>query len=456
MLFLFILNKYKFVPRNLTKKMKKITTLSGIVLASVMNAQAQYCMPAFQYGADSNMISHVTFGNINNSSPVQSGNAQVYENFTSMSTDLQSGSNYNISVTGPSSTFSSDVVVFIDFNQNGNFDDAGESFYIGRLEAANPANAFTINNTITIPATAANGSTRMRVLKNTNVQAYSNPAAPNSISSACDSSLRAGQTEDYTVNIIGQTANFPAPYCGTENITSLTVSEISTVEFAGVVRNSALDGNSDVLENFTATVFNVNRGNNYPITVTGGTHGQNTVSAYAYIDFNHNNQFDADEQFNLGYLDNSNPVPNEQSGVTTGSITIPAGAQLGETRFRLVKAYESNSWMGALKNLPCPSGWFIGQAEDYTLNIQPENLSTSEVSKEASANVKIYPNPTTNSVTIKMKEGLEKYEIYNLSGQKLQEGNSLTVSMDSFVPGTYLIKIKTKNQKLITEKIIKK
>ncbi|MDR3025460.1 T9SS type A sorting domain-containing protein [Chryseobacterium sp.] len=436
--------------------MKKITTLSGIVLCSLANAQLQYCMPAFQYGADSNMISNVTFGSINNSSPVQSGNAQIYENFTSMSTDLQPGNNYNISVKGPSSTFPSDVVVFIDFNQNGNFDDAGESFYIGRLEAANPANAFTINNIIVVPAAAANGSTRMRVLKNTNVQAYSDPNAPNSISSACDSGLRAGQTEDYTVNIVGNAVNFPAPYCGAENVTSLTVSEISKVEFAGTVKNSAIDGNSDVLENFTATVFTVNRGNTYPITVTGGTHGQNTVSAYAYIDFNHNNQFDADEKFNLGYLDNSNPVTTTESGVTSGSITIPAGAQLGETRFRLVKAYESNSWMGTLENLPCPSGWFIGQAEDYTLKIQPESLSTMEVSKDASANVKIYPNPTADSVTISIKEGLDKYEIYNMSGQKMLEGSSMTVSMNNFVPGTYLIKILTKNQKTVTEKIIKK
>src|SRR5690606_10573796 len=39
------------------------------------------------------------------------------------------------------------------------------------------------------------------VLKNTNVAALSNPDAENSISSACDPSLRAGQTEDYTLNI---------------------------------------------------------------------------------------------------------------------------------------------------------------------------------------------------------------------------------------------------------------
>ncbi|WP_426478374.1 hypothetical protein ACP3T3_02600 [Chryseobacterium sp. CBSDS_008] len=45
--------------------MKKIITLSGTVLALLMNAQVQYCTPAFQYGADSNMISNVNFGTIN-------------------------------------------------------------------------------------------------------------------------------------------------------------------------------------------------------------------------------------------------------------------------------------------------------------------------------------------------------------------------------------------------------
>ncbi|WP_250254630.1 T9SS type A sorting domain-containing protein [Chryseobacterium sp. Marseille-Q3244] len=434
--------------------MKKITTLSAVVLFGLVSAQ--YCTPTFQYGAGSNMISNVTFGSINNNSSTNSSTTQEYEDFTSFSTDLVAGNAYPISIKGPSSTFPSDVMVYIDFNGNGSFDDAGESFYIGRLEAANPANAFTIDNTITIPSTVSGGSKRMRVLKNTNVMAYSDPGAQNSISSACDSGLRAGQTEDYTVNIQGNSNSFPFPYCGSEGITSLTVSEIGKVEFAGVENESPVDGNSTVIEDFTGTIFNVSRGNGYPITVTGGTHGQVTVSAYAYIDFNHNNQFDADEKFNLGYLDNSNPISGHESGVTSETITIPANALLGNTRFRLVKAYESSSWMGTLENLPCPSGWFIGQAEDYTINVQPESLSTTEVSKDKSIEVKVYPNPTSGNVSIRMKEKLEKYEVYNISGQKLSEGNSDTVNMDSFIPGTYLIKIQTKDKKVITEKVIKK
>lgn len=432
--------------------MKKLSTLSAVVFYMMMNAQ--YCTPVFQYGADSNMITNVSFGNINNTSTSQSGSAQVYEDFTSMSADLQAGNSYQISVKGPSSTFPSDVMVFVDFNRNGNFDDAGESFYIGRLAAANPFDAFTVNGTITVPANAVSGATRMRVLKNTNTAAYSDPNAANSINTACDTSLRAGQAEDYTVNIAGNNVAFPSPYCGAENVTTLTVSEITKVEFTGISNESHIDGTSDAVENFTATVFNVNRGHSYPITVTGGTQGQTTVSAYAYIDLNHNNVFDPNEVFNLGYLDNSDPVPGKQSGITSGTITIPADAMLGETRFRIVKAYESSSWMGTLENLPCPSGWFIGQMEDYTLNVQVSNLATSEVTKKSSAI--LYPNPTSGSVMLKTEEGVEKYEVYSISGQKLLEGMSGVVNMNGFTPGTYFIRIYTKDKKSITEKIIKK
>jgi len=432
--------------------MKRLSTLAAVMFYMMMDAQ--YCSPAFQYGADSNMITQVSFGNINNPSPFQSGTTPIYEDFTSISTDLQAGNSYPISVKGPSSTFPSDVVVFIDFNQNGSFNDAGESFYIGRLGASNPANAETVSGTVIVPANVSSGATRMRVLKNNNTAAYSDPNAPNSINTACDTNLRSGQAEDYIVIISGSNAGFPAPYCGTENISTHTVSEISRVEFVGKSNDSNIDGNSEVLENFTDIIFDVNRGGSYPITVTGGTHGQVTVSAYAYIDLNHNNIFDADEAFNLGYLDNSDPGGHQQSGVTSGTIVIPSNALLGPTRFRLVKAYESSSWMGTLENLPCPSGWFIGQAEDYTINVQAENLATAEVSKKAVA--KVFPNPTSGSLTIRTEDQLEKYEIYDLTGRKLSEGNTAVVNMDEWAAGTYLIKIQTKDHKVITEKIIKK
>ncbi|MDH6253615.1 hypothetical protein M2347_003342 [Chryseobacterium sp. H1D6B] len=430
--------------------MKKISLLAAFALCSLTNAQ--YCSPVFQYNADGSMITNVTFGSINNTSPFQSGTTPSYENFTSLSTDLQKGGSYPVFVKGPSSTFPSDVMVFIDFNQNGNFNDAGESFYIGRLGAASPANAETVTASITVPNNAVSGNTRMRILKNTNTAAYSNPGAPNSINTACDN-LRSGQAEDYSVNITAGGSNggvFPSPYCGDENITTSTISEINKVEFAGVIQDSPNNGTT--IEDFTGIIFNVNKESSYPISITGGTHGQTTVSAYVYIDFNHNNIFDPEEAFKIGYLDNSNPVGTE-SGIVSGSVTIPSNALLGQTRFRVVKAYESSSWMGNLENLPCPSGWFIGQAEDYTMNVSPASLSTAEVKKE---NFRIYPNPTTGAVHIKTSEKFDKYEVYSLSGQKLLEGNSETVNMNGLIPGTYLIKIQTKTQKIITEKVIKK
>ncbi|MCS3529159.1 T9SS type A sorting domain-containing protein [Chryseobacterium sp. JUb7] len=262
--------------------MKKISILFGLAVGVSMGAQ--YCTPVFQYTADSNMITNVTFGSINNTSPFQSGTTPVYENFLSMSTNIQAGTDYPVSVKGPSGTFPSDIVVFIDFNQNGNFNDAGESFYIGRLTAANPVNAFTVTGTISVPAGATAGPTRMRVLKNNNTAAFSDPNAPNSIITACDTGLRAGQTEDYTVNV------------------------------------------------------------------------------------------------------------------------------------------------------------------------QPSSLSTREVYKE---NLKIHPNPAKDIVYIKTLDKIEKYEVFTTSGQKITEGNTDSINTNDFAPGSYIIKITTKDQKILTEKILK-
>ncbi|WP_300660142.1 GEVED domain-containing protein, partial [Fluviicola sp.] len=216
-------------------KFKAVKTLAFIsiqmfILSFSFNGFSQSgCLPAFQYNADGNMITQVQFGTINNTSPFTSGTTPVYENFTSLSTDVTIGQSYLISIKGPSSTFPGDVMVFIDWNQNGLFDEAGT--YIGLISPANPANAVTISASITVPAGALTGTTTMRIVKNSNVNALSNPNAPNTISTACDQNLRAGQTEDYSLNVLPAATTCsgdPGPNPGDLGCITVTYKGVST------------------------------------------------------------------------------------------------------------------------------------------------------------------------------------------------------------------------------------
>lgn len=183
---------------------KKLLLGIGIQMAAIgafnYSFSQSECLPVFQYNADGNMITRVQFNTIDQTSPFTSGTTPQYEDFRTISTDVTKGQTYPISVKGPSSTFPSDVVVFIDWDKNGIYDEPG--IYIGLLGSANPANALTVTADIIIPTTAVAGVTKMRIVKNTNLAALSNPAAPNTITSACDASLRAGQTEEYSLNIL--------------------------------------------------------------------------------------------------------------------------------------------------------------------------------------------------------------------------------------------------------------
>ena len=157
-----------------------------IVLATTLMAApayAQYCTA----GATSTLfekISRVRYNQIDNSSTATAS----YENFTTVSTAAYLGATSSITV-NISNGFSSDqTLVWIDFNQNGNFSDPGELVFTSGQSAGPHVGA------ITIPATALQGNTRMRVRMHD-----SDPlSVPNS--TPCGNSGY-GQVEDYTVNI---------------------------------------------------------------------------------------------------------------------------------------------------------------------------------------------------------------------------------------------------------------
>ncbi len=133
-------------------------------------------------------IARVQLAGINNTSGSDGG----YGNFTNLSTDLEPGKTYTVFVTPgfAGNSLKETWRVWIDFNNNGNFNDSGE---LVLSKSANNKN--TQSASFTVPATAKPGKTRMRVSMKFN-------GAPTS----CETFAN-GEVEDYTINIASGTTN---------------------------------------------------------------------------------------------------------------------------------------------------------------------------------------------------------------------------------------------------------
>ena len=127
-------------------------------------------------------IGKVVFGTINNTSTGTAG----YENFTTQIANVNKGTAYTITITPKwtSTTYNEGYAVFIDYNGDGDFADSGETVFTKTASKTNP-----VSGSITIPASALTGNTRMRV-----AMKY------NGIPTSCET-FSYGQVEDYTLNI---------------------------------------------------------------------------------------------------------------------------------------------------------------------------------------------------------------------------------------------------------------
>lgn len=183
-----------------------------------------YCESTFtDEPGGSEHITNVTFGNINN----DSGNdtADGYQDFTSISTTLQRGDTNEISVTFNTAGFQDHCFVFIDWNQDFEFDLTDEKYDLG-VEFEDVG---TRTFTITVPDNALFGSTRMRVLIE-----YEDPNDGSGIGPCDEDHLTEwGETEDYTITIVDDVNSiddttfesfnlYPNPVKGEFNLTFLT------------------------------------------------------------------------------------------------------------------------------------------------------------------------------------------------------------------------------------------
>lgn len=483
---------------------------------SILQANAQSCIPTFQYGADSNMITNVQFANINNSSPFTSGTTPQYEDFTAQLATINAGSSYPISVKGPSSTFPSDIVVYIDFNQNSDFSDAGESFYIGRIAPANPANANTITATIEIPVTALAGTTKMRILKNTNVDALSNPNAQNSISGPC-ANLRAGQTEEYSLIInTTQTCGEPGPVPGDLGCVTFNYSG-ATKTFTTVrgkdgkvwlqqnlgstnVATSATDATAygdtfqwgrwdDGHQSRTSATSSTALAQNNPTGLNGGNPNFLSDNADWWGDGTITDNWDKENPANVTAESGCDPckaLGNDWNLPTQADWQAIISA---EEITDIAKAFTSNLKLTVGGNRTSSGSFnFVGQRGYYWSKTTTTNTGYAKylyysnaivnagaggfreqgssvrclkassvlgVGNFSKSTFKLYPNPTSSILNIESDLEIKNSQIYNQIGQMVLETKSKTIDLSSLTTGIYLIQTQFENGTFRTERIVK-
>ena len=131
-------------------------------------------------GGGDEFISRVQFGSIDNSS------AQTfYGDYTNLSSDVDAGNTYPITITNGEVFAADDLGIWIDANQDQDFDDPGEQVVCTVDDGANG----TYN--VTIPSDALGGTTRMRIRIK-----YNGADCGNS----CGTTTW-GEVEDYSINV---------------------------------------------------------------------------------------------------------------------------------------------------------------------------------------------------------------------------------------------------------------
>lgn len=221
-----------------------------------------------------------------------------YEDFTAISTTVELGNTYNLTVnSNTDGAYTVHTLVWIDWNQNGDFTDPGEEYDMGT--AFNVLNGPNSNSPlpITIPVTATLGNTRMRVATRYN----SNPGP-------CSTGYD-GEVEDYTIIII---SGSPVPEINitgngiTINDGDLVPSLADDTDFGNVDTASGTQINTFTIQNLGTVTLSVGA-----ITISGANAGDFVVtsSPSASVGASGNTSFDI----------TFNPSAN---GLRTASVSI--------------------------------------------------------------------------------------------------------------------------------------
>jgi len=144
----------------------------------------QYCA-AWSNTTNFEYISNVTLGSINQTSARGNGG---YEDYSSLVTHMKYGKKDSVTVIIANPSLSDELLIWVDWNMDGDFNDAGEEVY-----SSGTGGQFSYKAYLSVPAGSAKGTTRMRIrLDDTGKDSSNN--TPCGVSGY-------GEVEDYSINV---------------------------------------------------------------------------------------------------------------------------------------------------------------------------------------------------------------------------------------------------------------
>jgi hypothetical protein len=195
---------------------------SGVITFTTTDIQLNYCSSA-STNVNDEFIGRVQLNTINNAS-----GAQFYSDFTSISTTLTKESQYTITITPTwtGTVYNEGYSVWIDYNRDGDFADAGEQVW---TQAA--TSATSVSGNFTIPTSAVESSTTMRV-----------SMKYNAIPTSCET-FTYGEVEDYTIIIEGSGPDIVPPVITLNGASSIDLNVGDTYTELGATASDDVDGN---------------------------------------------------------------------------------------------------------------------------------------------------------------------------------------------------------------------
>lgn len=144
--------------------MKKITFVLTLLTIS-LHAQ-EFPNPYCDMNASGVTVEEITAIDFAGISITNDDVTSVLVDKTDNIVEVEHNETYTIEIQGNTEgDFDNEIVVFIDWNQNGVLDDASEVYEIGTLTNSNGADGVSVSMDITVPAVALQGETRLRITK---------------------------------------------------------------------------------------------------------------------------------------------------------------------------------------------------------------------------------------------------------------------------------------------------